>query len=97
MDINMPGINGLEATQLITSEQPNCRVLVFSTPSAAEYEPLALEAGVNGFIAKAELDPSSLVESWRAAEDDSGHGHLASVPLDGGCHPMKRFGNRDES
>ncbi len=66
MDINMPGIDGLEATRLITTEMPHCRVLVYSTHSAMEYERLAIEAGAAGFLSKSLLDPSSLTESWRS-------------------------------
>ena len=67
MDINMPGIDGLEATRRITTEMPHCRVLVYSTHSAKEYERLAIEAGAVGFLSKSLLDPRSLSESWRSS------------------------------
>ncbi|MEH7657403.1 response regulator transcription factor, partial [Bacillus velezensis] len=30
MDINLPGKNGIEATELVKKNYPNCRVLVFT-------------------------------------------------------------------
>jgi DNA-binding NarL/FixJ family response regulator len=60
MDINMPGIDGLEATRRITKAHPAIRVLVLSTYEADEYEPLALDAGAVGFVSKAELAPTDL-------------------------------------
>ncbi len=61
MDINLPGIDGLEATRRIVSEFPDIAVLVVSTYESAEYESRALEAGAVGFVSKAEFGPWSLI------------------------------------
>ena len=64
MDINLPGIDGLEATRRIVSAHPGTRVLVFSTYEANEYESRALDAGAVGFVPKADFDPAILTTTW---------------------------------
>ncbi len=65
MDINLPGIDGLEATRRITKLHPEVKVIVLSTYEAAEYEPRALQAGAVAFISKSEFEPGRLAEVWR--------------------------------
>ncbi|MGO8685825.1 MAG: response regulator [Candidatus Dormibacteria bacterium] len=70
MDVNLPGISGLEATQRILADTGAKRpvvVLVLSTYEADEYAPRAAEAGAAGFIPKSEFDPDRLQEAWAAA------------------------------
>ena len=70
MDVNLPGINGLEATRQILADSDANRpvvVLVLSTYEAAEYGPQAQEAGAASFIPKSEFSPERLVEAWSAA------------------------------
>lgn len=64
MDINLPGIDGLEATRQLTTEHPGLRVIVLSTYEAAEYETRAIHAGAIGFISKSEFGPDRLIEAW---------------------------------
>ena len=66
MDINMPGIDGLEATRRILADDDTARVVVLSTYEASEYEQLALGAGAVAFISKAEFGPVELAEAWEA-------------------------------
>jgi DNA-binding NarL/FixJ family response regulator len=64
MDINLPGIDGLEATRQIMSQSPSIKVIVMSTYEAGEYERRVLEAGAVAFIPKSDFDPDSLLEGW---------------------------------
>ena len=64
MDINLPGIDGLEATRRIVDAHPEARVLVFSTYEANEYESRALDAGAIAFVPKSEFSPAILSETW---------------------------------
>jgi DNA-binding NarL/FixJ family response regulator len=52
MDIRMPGMNGIEATQLITAANTHARVLVLTTFDDDDYVYGALRAGASGFLVK---------------------------------------------
>jgi DNA-binding NarL/FixJ family response regulator len=68
MDVNLPGIDGLEATKKILEQNPNqVVVLVLSTYEADEMTPRALEAGAVAYIPKAEFGPDQLEDAWAAA------------------------------
>lgn len=60
MDVQMPGIDGLETTRRLTAAHDDIRVIVLSTYHADEYEAPALEAGAIAFISKSEFGPHSL-------------------------------------
>ncbi|MDP9405078.1 MAG: response regulator transcription factor [Actinomycetota bacterium] len=67
MDVNMPGIDGLEATRRILAPAHPPVVVVLSTYEADEYGPRAMDAGAATFIAKSEFDPDRLAEAWATA------------------------------
>jgi DNA-binding NarL/FixJ family response regulator len=52
MDIRMPGMDGIEATQLITSGGGQARVVVLTTFDDDDYVYGALRAGASGFLVK---------------------------------------------
>lgn len=66
MDIRMPGMNGLGATNLITSMPDAPRVVVVTTFDTDEYLRSALQAGASGFLLK-DAGPRLLIEAVRAA------------------------------
>lgn len=61
MDVNLPGIDGLEATRQILASGCRTRVLVLSTYSASEYAAAATAAGAVGFVSKDDFGPDSLL------------------------------------
>jgi DNA-binding NarL/FixJ family response regulator len=67
MDVNLPGINGLEATRQILSATSRVVILLLSTYEAAEYAPRAAECGAAAYIPKSEFSPDRLEEAWSAA------------------------------
>jgi DNA-binding NarL/FixJ family response regulator len=67
MDVNLPGINGLEATRQILSGTARVVILLLSTYEAAEYAPRAAECGAAAYIPKSEFSPDRLEEAWSAA------------------------------
>lgn len=52
MDIRMPGMDGIEATGLITAGAGSARVVVLTTFDDDEYVYAALRAGASGFLIK---------------------------------------------
>ncbi|MFE7131048.1 response regulator [Streptomyces sp. NPDC057638] len=59
MDIQMPVLDGVGATERIAAELPGCRVLVLSTFDMDEYVVRALKAGASGFLPK-DVSPEEL-------------------------------------
>jgi DNA-binding NarL/FixJ family response regulator len=52
MDIRMPGMDGIEATQMITARVGPTRVVVLTTFDDDDYVYAALRAGASGFLVK---------------------------------------------
>ena len=73
MDVNLPGINGLDATRQILSESSNpVVVLLLSTYEEEEYAPRAAECGAAAYIPKAVFGPDKLEAAWAAANGSAG-------------------------
>ena len=64
MDVRMPGMNGIEATERIARECPGTRVLILTTFDLAEYAFAGLRAGASGFLLK-DTRPAELAEAIR--------------------------------
>ena len=52
MDISMPGLNGLEATERIIKAFPEVRVIILSRHENEEYYWRALRVGASGYLLK---------------------------------------------
>jgi DNA-binding NarL/FixJ family response regulator len=61
MDINLPGISGLEATRQIIDGQPGTAVLLMSTYSAEDLPAQARSCGARGYVHKSNLTPDVLL------------------------------------
>lgn len=64
MDISMPHMNGIEATQQILTELPRTRIIILSMHSTSEHVFRALQAGARGYLLK-ESAGSELVQAIR--------------------------------
>ncbi|WP_308118217.1 response regulator transcription factor [Streptomyces buecherae] len=64
MDIRMPVLDGVAATERLARELPACRVLALSTFDMDEYVVAALRAGAYGFLPK-DISPEELVAAVR--------------------------------
>lgn len=68
MDVNLPGINGLDATRKILDDSSSrIVVLLLSTYEEEEYAPRAAECGAAAYIPKAAFGPDRLEAAWEAA------------------------------
>ncbi len=65
LDIQMPGINGLDATARITEDFPDSKVLIMTTFDRDDYVYTALRAGASGFLLK-DADPPTMIAAIRA-------------------------------
>jgi DNA-binding NarL/FixJ family response regulator len=68
MDINLPGINGVEATRRIRAEHPETRVILLSTYSEADLPADARECGALAYVHKEDFGPVLVRELWERAE-----------------------------
>ncbi|EFQ84503.1 response regulator receiver domain protein [Aeromicrobium marinum DSM 15272] len=89
LDIEMPGLDGIEVAARLTAEVPGCRSLVVTTFGRPGYVRRALEAGASGFVVKdtpaRELaDAVRRVHAGLRVVDPA----LAAESLAGGANPL---------
>ncbi|MEO0012533.1 MAG: hypothetical protein RLZZ535_922 [Cyanobacteriota bacterium] len=52
IDLEMPGMNGVKATKIISKRFPDCQILVLSSHDTNEYLNQAMDAGAKGYLLK---------------------------------------------
>jgi DNA-binding NarL/FixJ family response regulator len=65
MDVRMPRMDGIEATQAIIATEPRSRILILTTFDIDEYAFNALRVGASGFILK-DVPPAEFVNAIRS-------------------------------
>ncbi len=71
MDVNMPGIDGIEATRRLSALSHPPVVVLLSTYDADDFDPTARECGAAAYVAKSVFGPDRLVEAWTMATGTS--------------------------
>ena len=66
MDIEMPGMNGLDAARAVMSQRPDCRVIFVTAYSLFQYAHEAVHLGACDYLLKP-VDPDELEASIRRA------------------------------
>jgi two-component system invasion response regulator UvrY len=69
MDINLPGIDGIEATRQIMAAAPDTVVMMLSTYRADDLPSDATTCGAARYVHKEDFGPTVLRETWSAASD----------------------------
>ena len=64
IDLDMPGIGGLEALHRIIARDPNARLVIFSMHSDNIYAVRAMQAGAKGYVVKTDA-PEVLLDAVR--------------------------------
>lgn len=64
MDVNMPGLGGLEATRRIHRSTPKTKVIILTVHSEAPYPNHLLDAGASGYLTKG-CAASELIDAIR--------------------------------
>ena len=62
MDINLPGISGIEATRRITELHPDAVVLLLSTYRADDLPKDAESCGATGYVNKEQFEPAVVLD-----------------------------------
>lgn len=62
MDINMPGISGIEATRQMVAAEPSIVVVLLSTYRESDLPADALECGARRYVHKEDFEPMVLLE-----------------------------------
>lgn len=60
MDINLPGINGIEATRRLLARDPATTVVLLSTYAAEDLPADAADCGAAAYLHKEDLTPAAL-------------------------------------
>ncbi len=68
MDINMPGMNGIDATQQVRKKHPGIKVLVFSQYDEKRFVKQLMKNGANGYLLKNSA-ASELVNAIKVVHD----------------------------
>jgi len=74
MDINMPNINGIEATQQLIAKHPQAKVIILSIHDDENYVTHALKTGATGYLLK-EMDADALINAVKVVADGGSYLH----------------------
>jgi DNA-binding NarL/FixJ family response regulator len=79
MDVRMPGMDGLEATEQLTSKVPDSSVLIFTAYSERSLLARGLESGAKGYVLK-EAPHQTLVRAIEKVAQGEGYIDPALMP-----------------
>ncbi|WP_349408646.1 response regulator transcription factor [Pseudalkalibacillus sp. SCS-8] len=74
MDINMPNINGVEATRRLVERFPDIKVIILSIHDDEAYVTHAVQTGASGYLLK-EMDADALIDAVKVVADGGAYLH----------------------
>lgn len=75
MDVSMPKMNGIDATEIISEQMPDTCILIFTMHDSPEFVRSAIDAGANGYVLK---DTSAEEVYFAIKAVAKGHTHFSS-------------------
>jgi len=88
MDVSMPLMNGIDATEIITEQFPETKVLIFSMHDSSEFVHSAIQAGASGYVLK-DTSSEEVYHAIKAVEEGNKHfsSSIAKMLIE---NPLKR-------
>ncbi|MCD5325919.1 MULTISPECIES: response regulator [Pontibacillus] len=74
MDINMPQMNGVQATAELIAKYPDMKVIILSIHDDENYVTHALKTGAQGYLLK-EMDSDALIEAIKVVSEGGSYLH----------------------
>ncbi len=74
MDINMPHVNGVDATRQLIEKHPEAKVIILSIHDDENYVTHALKTGATGYLLK-EMDADALINAVKVVADGGPYLH----------------------
>ena len=93
MDISMPQMNGLVATQTLRQEAPQIKVLILSVHNNREYIFRIIQAGAHGYVSK-EASPDELLDAIESVY--SGETFFSPEVAQAALHQLVQNGGKKE-
>ncbi len=66
MDVNLPGISGVEASRRLRETHPDVVVVLLSSYDEAEFLDMTPDCGASAYVPKSAFGPDRLEEVWAA-------------------------------
>ncbi|MBP6104669.1 MAG: response regulator transcription factor [Gammaproteobacteria bacterium] len=83
MDLQMPRMNGLDATQKILHKNSNIKIIILSSLETPAHLQQAMQAGAKGYLIKNTL-PQEMIKAIHTVAKGGYHFHNQAIPL---CSP----------
>ncbi|HGM5554416.1 response regulator [Pseudomonas sp. JQ36] len=77
LDLKLPGVGGLEALERLKANDPECKVLIFTSQDPLYYQDRCMRGGAMGYVAKT----NQLLQLHKAIQAlMSGYSYFAALP-----------------
>lgn len=64
MDVNLPGISGVDASRTLRDIRPDVTIILVSSYDEAEFHDLTTDCGAAAYLRKSEFGPDRLEQLW---------------------------------